>query len=86
MKNARYFNGHAMPYAWSNLIFIGDDVDVVTIQDIIEDCKNGTELVKELGKLNMVRNKWVVDRETDEKVRIKNVDTLGNVQYIECSL
>lgn len=84
MKNAKYYNGQNIPYSWSNLNFIDRNINVVTVKDIIEDSKNGNELVKELGKLNMVHNKWSVDRESDTKVRIKNVDMLGNVTYIEC--
>ena len=84
MKNAKYYNGHDISYAWTNLNFIDRNINVTTVKDIIEDSKTGNELVKELGKLNMVYNKWMVDRETDKKVRIKNVDQLNNVTYIEC--
>lgn len=84
MKNAKYYNGNRIPYAWSNLIFIDRNINAVTIMDIIEDSKTGEELVTELGKLNMVHNTWVIDRETDAKVRIKHNDRLGNVTYIEC--
>lgn len=84
MKNPKYYNGNRIPYSWSNLNFIDRNINVVTIMDIIEDSNNGEELVKELGKLNMVYNKWVIDKETDTSVRIKNTDKLGNVTYIEC--
>ena len=84
MKNPKYYNGNRIPYAWSNLIFIDNNINEVTIMDIIEDSNNGVELVKKLRKLNMVYNKWVVDKETDTSVRIKNTDKLGNVTYIEC--
>lgn len=84
MLNAKYYNGSGIPYAWTNLNFIDRNINVITVKDIIEDSKTGIELVTELGKLNMVHNKWSVDRETDHKVRIKNTDTLGNVTYIEC--
>lgn len=84
MKNPKYYNASRIPYSWTNLNFIDRNINVVTIMDIIEDSKNGEELVKELGKLNMVHNTWVVDRETDAKVRIKHIDALGNVTYIEC--
>lgn len=84
MKNPKYYNGNRIPYSWRNLNFIDRNINVVTIMDIIEDSNNGEELVRELGKLNMVHKKWIVDRETDTKVRIKNTDALGNVTYIEC--
>lgn len=84
MKNPKYYNGNRIPYAWSNLNFIDRNINVITIMDIIEDSKSGAELVKELGKLNMVHNTWIIDRETDTKVRIKHTDKLGNVTYIEC--
>lgn len=84
MKNPKYYNANRIPYAWSNLNFIDKNINVVTIMDIIEDSNSGVELVKELKKLNMVNNTWVVDRETEVKVRIKHTDTLGNVTYIEC--
>lgn len=84
MKNPKYYNGNRIPYAWSNLNFIGKKDNVVTVMDIIEDSQSGDELVKELKKVSMVHNTWVVDRETDAKVRIKHTDRLGNVSYIEC--
>ena len=84
MKNPKYYNARGIPYAWSNLNFIDRNINVVTIMDIIEDSNNGTELVRELGKLNMVHRTWIIDRETDKKVRIKHTDILGNATYIEC--
>ena len=84
MKNPKYYNANRIPYAWSNLNFIGQKDNVVTVMDIIENSQSGAELVKELGKVSMVKNTWIVDRETDTKVRIKHVDRLGNVTYIEC--
>ena len=84
MKNPKYYNGRGILYSWSNLNFIDRNINVVTVMDIIEDSKNGEELVRELGKLRMVHNTWIIDRETDTKVRIKHTDYLGNVTYIEC--
>ena len=84
MKNPKHYNEHGVPYSWNNLNFKDRSISVVTVLDIIEDAKNGAELVRELGKINMVHNTWVVDKETDTRVRIKHVDTLGNVTYIDC--
>lgn len=84
MKNPRYYNKNRTPYAWSNLNFIDKSIDVTTIMDIIEDAISGEDLVCELGKLRMVHRVWTIDRETETMVRIKHVDMLGNVTYIEC--
>lgn len=84
MRNPKYYNSNKIPYAWSNLNFIGKSDNIITVLDVIEDSKSGAELVEELGKVNMVHNTWVVDRETDTKVRIKHTNRLGNITYIEC--
>ena len=84
MKNPKYYNGFGYPYSWNNLNFKDRNTNVITVLDVIEDSKNGTELVTELRKLNMVHNVWKIDRETETKVRIKHTDWLGNVTYIEC--
>lgn len=83
MKNPRYFNAHNIAYSWSNLNFSGND-NVVTVLDAIEDAKSGQELCDKLSKINMVHNKWTVDREYSELVRLKHVDALGNITYITC--
>lgn len=84
MKNPKYYNGSRIRNAWTNLNFIDKKINVTTIMDIIEDSKNGKELVKRLNSLNMVQNEWAIDRETDTMVRIRYTDPLHNVDYIEC--
>lgn len=84
MKNANFFNGSGYGEAWSNLNFRGNTANVVTVLDIIEDAMCGEELVRELAKVPMLHNEWTVDRETDTKVRIKNIGPFGDAHYIEC--
>jgi hypothetical protein len=84
MKNPKYYGASGICHAWANLCFLDKDTDATTVMDAIDDANNGDELVKNLRNLNMVSNKWVIARETDSKVKIKNTDVYGNVTYIEC--
>lgn len=83
MKNPKYYDSNLTRCAWSNLSFYGRD-NAITVMDAIEDAVDGKDLVERLSKIDMVCNTWVVDRETNAKVRIKHVDGLGNAEYIEC--
>lgn len=80
MKNVRLTTGHGVNESISNLLYMGR-VTVEDIYDAVEDSKDGAELVHRLGKLNI--QKFALDRETDEYVRLKSTDVLGNVRYLK---
>lgn len=80
MKNVRLTTGHGVNESISNLLYMGR-VTAEDIYDAVEDSKDGSELVRRLGKLNI--QKFVLDRETDEYVRLKSTDVLGNVRYLK---
>lgn len=80
MRKATLRTSHGMPEAMSNLC--GYRRSIVEIEDVVEDSKNGIELVNGLNSLKLYR-KFTLDRETDTKVRLKAVDCFGNVSYFE---
>ncbi len=66
--------------ALSNLWY-GNDCDIARFTDAVEDSRNGKELERNLGKLDLLR-KFRLDRETDAMIRLRSQDTLGNVSYL----
>lgn len=66
--------------ALSNLWY-GNDCDIARFTDAVEDSRNGKELERNLGKLNLLR-KFRLDWETDAMIRLRSQDTLGNVSYL----
>ena len=66
--------------ALSNLWY-GNDCDIAKFTDAVEDSRNGAELERNLGKLNLLR-KFRLDRETDAVIRLRSQDMLGNVSYL----
>ncbi len=83
MRKPSLRTSNGIPEAMSNLWY-GNEHSIVEIEDIVEDSKTGAELVNGLNKLNLFR-KFTLDRETDKKVRLKAVDSLGNVSYFEAT-
>ena len=81
MKNPVLKTSMGFHEALCNLCYRGS---VAHIEDAIEDSKTGAELVRKLNNLNLLRQ-FVLDRETDTKVRLKSVDRLGNVSYLEAT-
>lgn len=81
MKNAVLKTSNGIRESLSNLWY-GEECSVVQIEDAVEDSRTGAELVNRLNNLKLFR-KFTLDRETDTKVRLKNIDSLGNVSYFE---
>jgi hypothetical protein len=81
MKNPRLRTDNSIPEALSNLCY---RCSVVDIEDAVEESQTGTELLAKLNKLSLHR-KFTLDRETDTKVRLKVIDTFGNVSYFEAT-
>lgn len=81
MRNAVLKTSNGIMEAMSNLWY-RNECSIAQIEDVVEDSTSGVELMNGLNRLNLFR-KFVIDRETDKKVRLKAVDTFGNVSYFE---
>lgn len=80
MKNLRYKTSQGINLALSNLC---DTCSTTAIEDAVADSKTGAELVMRLNNIRgLFRSNFVLDRETDEMVRVKTVDCWGNVSYL----
>lgn len=62
-------------------LWYGNGCDIARFTDAVEDSRNGKELERNLGKLDLLR-KFRLDRETDAMIRLRSQDTLGNVSYL----
>lgn len=84
MRFARYNvtirNG--MGYGASNLL-TDPQMSIYDIEDAIEDANNATELAQKLNKMNLERDNWIVERETNHRIRLSSKkpvsDRYGNV-------
>lgn len=83
MKNPVLKTSNGMQEALSNL-FYGNKCTIADIEDAVADSKTGIELVVKLNDLDLLRC-FVLDRETDTRVRLKSVDRLGNISYFEAT-
>jgi hypothetical protein len=83
MKNPVLKTSNGIREAMESLWY-HNECSIAHIEDAVEDSKTGYELMTKLNSLNLFR-KFVVDRETDTKVRLKSVDRLGNVSYFEAT-
>lgn len=77
MNKARFFNKSKTPLAWSNICD-----DVTRMEDAIEDAKTARELVKNVNNVSRYE-KFTIDRETEEYVRLIATDCWGNIRYIK---
>lgn len=83
MKNPILKTSRGIHESLSNLWY-KRECSIAKIEDAVADSKCGADLVRNLNKLNLLR-KFTLDRETDEKVRLKAVDGFGNVSYFEAT-
>ena len=67
--------------AMSNLWYHNES-SIAEIEDAVEESKNGKELTNKLNSLKLLR-KFTFDKETDKKVRLKAIDSFGNISYFE---
>ena len=77
----RLFTANGIPEALSNLWY-GTESSVVEIQDAVEDAKDGKDLLRRLGGMKLLR-RFTLDRETEQKIRLKSTDCWGNISYLE---
>ena len=75
------YTSNGIPEALSNLWY-GAESSVVEIQDAVEDAENGKDLLRRLGSMKLLR-RFTLDRENEQKVRLKSTDGFGNVSYLE---
>lgn len=83
MKNPILKNSNGIRESLSNLWY-RNECSIAEIEDVVADSINGAELVNRLNSLKLFR-KFSLDRETDARVRLKSVDSLGNVSYFEAT-
>lgn len=77
----RLFTANGIPEALSNLWYRTDS-SVVEIQDAVEDARDGKDLLRRLGRMKLLR-RFTLDRETEQKIRLKSTDCWGNISYLE---
>ena len=77
----RLYTSNGIPEALSNLWYRTES-SVVEIQDAVEDAENGKDLLWRLGGMKLLR-RFTLDRENEQKVRMKSTDCFGNVSYLE---
>ena len=80
MKNPELITVHGVKESLS-VLYNNDNCNVIKIYDTIEESKTKEELVASLNKLKLL-NKFNIDRETQEYVRLVTTDYLGNRHYL----
>lgn len=83
MKNPIFKNSNGIREALSNLWY-GNECCIAEIENAVEDSDNGAELANKINNLKIFY-KFILDRETDAKVRLKANDCWGNVHYFEAT-
>lgn len=87
MKFKKFYDVRGINEALSNIAHgngYNTYATTVDLKDAVEDANSTQELLDNLNKLNLVG--WYnleVSRVTQSMVRIKGVDTLGNIRYLE---
>ena len=81
VQKIRLRTDRGIPESISNLWY-GNDCDVAQIEDAIDDSLSAQELTLRINRLQLLRN-FTLDRETDTKIRLKSVDHLGNISFLE---
>lgn len=81
IQKIRLRTGRGIPESISNLWY-GNDCDISQLEDTIDDSLSANELTLRINRLQLLR-KFTLDRETDTKIRLKSVDNLGNISFLE---
>ena len=82
MKNPKLTTENGINEALANMIMYRTRCSTEDILDAVEDSRTGEELVKRLNHLPLFE-RWVVDRETETRVRLKATDCFGNTKYFK---
>ena len=80
-KKIRLFTANGIPEALSNLWY-GTESSVVEIQDAVEDARDGKDLLRRLGRMKLLR-RFTLDRDNEQKIRLKSTDCWGNISDLE---
>ena len=80
MKKPVLITPHGLKESLSGL-YNNNNCDVIMIYDTVEDSRTAEELVANMNKLKLL-NKFKLDRETSEYVRLITTDYLGNRHYL----
>ena len=80
MKNPELITIHGVKENLS-VLYNNDNCNVITIYDTVEESSSSEELVANLNKLKIL-NKFALNRETPEYVRLVTTDYLGNRHYL----
>lgn len=65
------------------LALSNDFPNVEDVYDVVEDSKNGTELVSRLKNIKSYIKKFELDRENDVKIRVKSTCNMcNNIHYL----
>lgn len=59
-----------------------NDCSIVELKDAVEDAKDAKDLLMRLRRMKLLRV-FLIDRETDTKIRFKGKDDMGNTSYLE---
>ena len=87
MKNVTLFTANATNLSLSNICHGGGNdgyASVVDLMDAVEDSKTAKEFLAKISALNFVGfENPKIDRETDEYVRLRANDGMGNNRYMK---
>ena len=81
MKNPELMNIHGVKESLS-VLYNNDNCNVITILDNVEDASSSSELVRNLNSLKLL-NKFSLDRERSDYVRLVTTDYLGKKHYLK---
>lgn len=80
-KKINLYLSNGIPEALSNLWFRNES-SVVELRDAVEDAKNGRDLLNRIRRMKLLRT-FTLDRENENRVRLKGMDCWGNISYLE---
>lgn len=80
MKNLELLGGGGGGYSLRNICLY--DANVVDLMDATEDSNTAEEFEQNISKLH-IRGTFKIDRVRPQYVRLKNVDPLGNIWYLQ---
>lgn len=82
MTNARCFNQHNITFSIGDLCVFGGRSTAIDVLDVVEDAKTAQQLRNGLNELDL-RVKFEIERTTEDYVRLKGFDALGNTRYLK---
>ncbi len=80
MKKPVLITAHGVKESLS-VLYNNNNCDVIKIYDAVEESKTAEELVANLNKLKLL-NKFSLDRDKPEYVRLITMDYLGDKHYL----